>query len=217
MSLHLKNYELGSLDMSGANSVYFKLSRPGVLSLNECFTNITTLTNSTANGVVKLYSTGNALLDASTQERPTSFSGTITVTDTTYTVTGSSTAFTTEYNIGDIIKTNGGNEREIVAIASDTSMTVGTAWSATESGVAHGLGARHIATLTVPTAQAVGSQIDFLAVEDSDDTFPQPKDNNPYFNHVKGDLITVTVTTALTTAGVGNITIALAQTDFPIA
>ena len=68
--------------------------------------------------------------------------GTITVTNATATVTGAGTAFTTDYVVGDVIRTNGGNARRITVITSNTAMTVESNWGATETGVAYRRGGR---------------------------------------------------------------------------
>ncbi len=63
--------------------------------------------------------------------------GTISVTSGAATVTGSSTTFTTDYIVGDVIRTNGGQARRIITITNNTSMTVESNWSTTESAVAY--------------------------------------------------------------------------------
>jgi hypothetical protein len=66
-----------------------------------------------------------------------SVSGTVTVTNTvnTTTVTGSSTFFAANTDIGDAIVI-AGKRRKITAIASNTSLTIGDAWDgANQSGV----------------------------------------------------------------------------------
>lgn len=62
--------------------------------------------------------------------------GTGTVTTSGKTVTGSGTSFTSEYQVGYGIVVNGEN-RMVVSIASNTSMTVDTAFNNPVSGVAH--------------------------------------------------------------------------------
>lgn len=62
--------------------------------------------------------------------------GTIAVSSGAATVTGTGTAFTTDFTVGDVIRTNGGQARRIIAIASNTSLTVESNWSSNESGVA---------------------------------------------------------------------------------
>jgi hypothetical protein len=68
--------------------------------------------------------------------------GTISVTNAGTTVTGAGTSFLSNFIVGDVIRTNGGNGRRITAIASNTSMTVATAWAATENAVAYRRGGR---------------------------------------------------------------------------
>lgn len=201
--------ELSSLDVSGANSSLIKASRPGTIHIVESFAYVTTLVNSTGSVVASLYSTANPRNDTTSPSRLNAFAGTITVTDATNTVVGVGTAFTDEFVVGDILRTNGGNEREIVAIASDTSMTVITNWGATESGVAYTRGTREIATLTIASGDfAVGSQVDLVVNEPTDSSLGlgreegQPRTEAPFFNFVGGDTHTLTVTTAATTAGV---------------
>jgi hypothetical protein len=63
--------------------------------------------------------------------------GTISVTATGTVVTGSGTSFTTDYIVGDVIRTAGGQTRRITAISSNTSITVESAWTTTESGVTY--------------------------------------------------------------------------------
>ncbi len=50
------------------------------------------------------------------------------------TLTGTSTAFTTEVRVGDTIWVNGEGEKTVTAIASDTSLTISGTWSANFSG-----------------------------------------------------------------------------------
>ncbi len=67
----------------------------------------------------------------------TSLTGTLTFTNGDTTVTGSSTLFTTELSVGDVVKSNAGNFQRVRTIASDTSLELDRAWGwATESGVA---------------------------------------------------------------------------------
>lgn len=68
--------------------------------------------------------------------------GTITANSGTTGVTGVGTAFTTDFVVGDVIRTNGGNARRITVIGSNTSITVESNWGATESGVAYSRGGR---------------------------------------------------------------------------
>lgn len=63
--------------------------------------------------------------------------GTVTVAAANTTVTGSGTAFTTQYNVGDLIKIGSTTTHRISAIASATSLTLASAHSAGASGVAH--------------------------------------------------------------------------------
>jgi hypothetical protein len=59
--------------------------------------------------------------------------GTISVTASGTSVTGVGTAFGTDFAVGDIITTSGGQSRRITVIGGTTSMTVTPAWSSTES------------------------------------------------------------------------------------
>ena len=61
--------------------------------------------------------------------------GTVSTTIGGNTLTGSGTVFTSELSVGDRIATNGSQYRTVVAIASNTSLTVDKFWTATESGV----------------------------------------------------------------------------------
>jgi hypothetical protein len=63
--------------------------------------------------------------------------GTVTVGAANTTVTGSGTAFTTQYNVGDLIKIGSTTTHRISAIASATSLTLASAHGAGASGVAH--------------------------------------------------------------------------------
>ncbi|MGD9768233.1 MAG: hypothetical protein AB7U62_11360, partial [Pseudolabrys sp.] len=67
--------------------------------------------------------------------------GTITVVANT-TVTGSGTTFGTDFIVGDVIQTAGGQARRITAIASNTSMTVESAWTSGETGVTYKRGGK---------------------------------------------------------------------------
>jgi hypothetical protein len=73
--------------------------------------------------------------------------GTISVTNSGTSVTGSSTAFSTNFQVGDVIQTAGGQARRITAIGSDTSITVTPAWSGTESGVTYKRGGKAPSTV----------------------------------------------------------------------
>lgn len=63
--------------------------------------------------------------------------GTVTVGAASTAVTGSGTSFTTQYNVGDLIKIGSTTTHRISAIASATSLTLASAHGAGASGVAH--------------------------------------------------------------------------------
>ncbi len=63
--------------------------------------------------------------------------GTISVTSGSATVTGSGTAFKSDFIVGDFIGTAGGQGLRITAVTSDTSITVSSTFAATESGVGY--------------------------------------------------------------------------------
>ncbi len=64
--------------------------------------------------------------------------GTIAVTTANTTVTGTSTLFTTEFAVGDIITdTDLGTSRIVTAIASDTSLTVNAVWGSIDASSAY--------------------------------------------------------------------------------
>ncbi len=67
--------------------------------------------------------------------------GTITITTNT-TVSGTSTTFTTDFQVGDAIRSNGGQVRRITNIGDNTTMTVDSAWSSGETTVAYKRGGR---------------------------------------------------------------------------
>jgi len=203
--------DLPSQDFSGTPSVILKPNKSGTLHIISSFLRVTTLFNSTGSGVAKLYTTANP---ANRTARVNAFAGTISTVDTGFTATGVGTAFTTEYVVGDYILTAGGVNRKIAKIASDTSLTVDTAWGATENGVAHSRGTRQIGTLTVSSTKfAVGNLVYFTVypatASYSSPAELQPYPQAPYFNFVSGDTHTLTVTTSATTAGVGTASLAL--------
>lgn len=68
--------------------------------------------------------------------------GTISVSSSGTSVTGSSTTFTSDYVVGDVITTAGGQSRKITVISSNTSMTVSPAWTSTETTVTYKRGGR---------------------------------------------------------------------------
>ena len=63
--------------------------------------------------------------------------GTVTVGAANTTVTGSGTLFTSQYNVGDLIKIGSTTTHRIASIASATSLTLASAHGAGASGVAH--------------------------------------------------------------------------------
>ena len=63
--------------------------------------------------------------------------GTITVGASSTAVTGSGTLFTTQYNVGDLIKIGSTTTHRIASIASATALTLASAHSAGATGVAH--------------------------------------------------------------------------------
>jgi hypothetical protein len=64
-----------------------------------------------------------------------SIAGTVAVVNTSSTVTGTNSTFTTQLELGDSIFING-RHRKVVGIASDTSLTIDAAWdTANASGV----------------------------------------------------------------------------------
>lgn len=58
-----------------------------------------------------------------------SLTGTVAFVNTSSTVTGTSTTFLTQLEIGDAIITSGGAKYKVTGIASNTSMTISPAWS----------------------------------------------------------------------------------------
>lgn len=68
--------------------------------------------------------------------------GTIAVSSGGTSVTGTSTTFTTDYVVGDVITTAGGQSRRITVISSNTSITVESTWSSNETGVTYKRGGR---------------------------------------------------------------------------
>lgn len=64
-------------------------------------------------------------------------SGTISVTAAASTITGSGTAFLTDFVVGDVIYTAGAQGRIISVITDNTSMTVSSAWTTTETSVTY--------------------------------------------------------------------------------
>jgi hypothetical protein len=73
-------------------------------------------------------------LDVLESTGPTSLTGTVSTTSGGNTLNGSSTLFTTELKVGDVIRIGTSSKRVVTAIASDTSLTVGGTFSATVSG-----------------------------------------------------------------------------------
>lgn len=200
-----QNYSMTSIDTSGNNSAITYPDKRGTICLPSCHVEVTTIQVSTGSVVFTLYTTANP---RNLTTRVNAFAGTIVVTAAGYDVTGTGTAFTTEFAVGDYIRTNGAVTRQIVAIASDTAMTVGTAWGGTESGVAYTRGVRTIGTITVVAADfAVGHRAWCVPTEATPPntylgpTEIQPWTNAPYFNFVDGDSFTVTCTTAAATSG----------------
>ena len=63
--------------------------------------------------------------------------GTISVTASGTTVSGTSTTFATDFVVGDVIRTNGGQARRITAVTNNTTMTVTPAWTSSETTVAY--------------------------------------------------------------------------------
>jgi hypothetical protein len=78
----------------------------------------------------------------STSNTPVNGTGTVTTTANGTTVTGTSTTFTTTFKVGDTITINGESPKTILAIASNTSLTVSSPFSET---------ARTNATYTIST------------------------------------------------------------------
>lgn len=73
--------------------------------------------------------------------------GTVTITGSSTTVTGTGTAFTTDFSVGDVITPNGGNPRRITVISSNTSMTLESSTSgSTLTGVTYKRGGRAVNT-----------------------------------------------------------------------
>jgi hypothetical protein len=72
----------------------------------------------------------------------TNLAGQVSVTAAGTTVSGTGTAFLTDYVVGDVIRTAGGQGRTITAITNNTALTVGTAWTSTESLVTYRRGGR---------------------------------------------------------------------------
>lgn len=79
----------------------------------------------------ELYSTSKVLFDATYHNTAPVEVGTVAVAGTT-TLTGTGTKFT-DYRVGDTLLVSGQTVRTITAIASDTSLTVGVAFSGTSS------------------------------------------------------------------------------------
>lgn len=66
--------------------------------------------------------------------------GTISVSASGTSVTGTSTTFLSDFVVGDVFRTAGGQARRITAVGGDTSITVESAWSSTETGVSYSRG-----------------------------------------------------------------------------
>lgn len=85
--------------------------------------------------------------------------GTITVSNGSPTVTGSSTTFLADYVVGDWIRTPGGQNRKITVVTDNVTMTVSVNFSANEAGVAHYRGGVNAATSTELNLYVVGDAI----------------------------------------------------------
>jgi hypothetical protein len=72
----------------------------------------------------------------------TNLSGTVSVSASSTAVTGVGTSFTTQFQTGDVIRTNGGQARRIVTITNATSLTVESVFTTTENGVVYRRGGR---------------------------------------------------------------------------
>jgi hypothetical protein len=83
--------------------------------------------------------------------------GTISVVTGANTVSGVSTSFTTLFQVGDVIRTNGGQSRRITFITSATLLSVESTWSTTEAAVTYRRGGRapntwyHLYAIASPT------------------------------------------------------------------
>lgn len=62
-----------------------------------------------------------------------SITGTVAFVNASATVTGTSTAFDTELEVGDVIITSGGSKFKVTGIASNTSITISPAWATTNA------------------------------------------------------------------------------------
>jgi type II secretory pathway pseudopilin PulG len=90
--------------------------------------------------------------------------GTATVTAGSTSVTGSGTAFTTQFAVGDSIQTAGGQIRTITAIGSATSITVNQNWDSTETSV--GIGRIRVVNGLV-TSDDIMAQLTTIAATDT--------------------------------------------------
>jgi hypothetical protein len=68
--------------------------------------------------------------------------GTIVVTSGAATVVGTGTAFTTDYTVGSVFQTAGGQARRVITISSNIAMTVESNWGTTETGVTYKRGGK---------------------------------------------------------------------------
>ena len=85
--------------------------------------------------------------------------GTVATTNGLATVTGTSTVFTTETQVGDVIKVNSTSVK-IIGVTSNTALTISPAWSiANTSGVSATIkqAPKHLAAGSGATVQSVGS------------------------------------------------------------
>lgn len=229
MSQVLKTFELASLTTSGANSVIFTFREKAIIRLLDLLVNVTTSTTVTS-PIITIRSTGNPFnqtarlntfagtITTSTSSTVTAIAGTTLSTPLNLQVIGVGTAFLTEYAVGDVIRTAGGNERRITAILSNTALLVSTAWGAIESGVTHSRGTTDLATITVgivtvgtnPVTKSVG--LDGAILEASNLTVNtskqqisgalEPYSNKPFFTVQPNDSITYAVTTTSTAGAV---------------
>ena len=101
-------------------------------------TNTDTITKSSTT-TVDITTTG---LNGLAQSAASQFLGTVTVSSGSASVTGSSTAFLTDFQVGDVISVTGSESRRITAVSSNTSLTVESTFVTSASAVAYYRGGR---------------------------------------------------------------------------
>lgn len=117
--------------------VYASTTTFSMAYINEFTLSTPTLISKSTSTTVDLTTTGiNGIAQSA------NLTGTISVTSGTNTVTGSSTTFNSDFQVGDVIRTNGGQLRRITNVGGATSITVESNWGSTETGVAYRRGGR---------------------------------------------------------------------------